>query len=193
MIEHQFKRVRRVIWLLSAIAFFGLIGLLFVEDRVPTGVRTIVYENEWVSGIEGWGPPQRVDFIPGNRARVNIDPVYLRVFMPRKFQSVDIVLWYKDPAKKLERIGSQLVSHRYDNWQFNLTPLTELEAEEDWQKSFASLSLANADFSDRAYRFILSAPGLNKEAEKVEIKQIQLRFQRDPLTWQKIKKYLFSN
>ncbi|MBT6301527.1 MAG: hypothetical protein HOJ15_03815 [Candidatus Jacksonbacteria bacterium] len=193
MTDLQFNIIRKLFWVVSILIFGALLVFLALEDRVPSGIRTIVHENEWSSGIEGWGPAHRITSLSNNQVQINIDPVYLRVFLPRKFQDVDIVLWYKDPSKKIDRMGAQLINGRYDNWQFNLTEFSDLESIGGWQKSYVSLSLENADFTDRAYRFILSAPGLDKQSQKLEIKKIQLTFYREPLSWSKIKKILHLN
>ncbi|MBT6034723.1 MAG: hypothetical protein HOH01_03985, partial [Candidatus Jacksonbacteria bacterium] len=75
MTDLQFNIIRKLFWVVSILIFGALLVFLALEDRVPSGIRTIVHENEWSSGIEGWGPAHRITSLSNNQVQINIDPV----------------------------------------------------------------------------------------------------------------------
>ncbi len=163
---------------------------LFYEDRVPTGIRTIVYANFYTPVIESWYPPLRVQSTSDDTVEIATDPVYLGVYLPRRFDSVTLKVWYKDPDNKLKSIGPRLAPSTFNQWDYALVPIEHEGQEGEWNIAKISSPLSSADFNKRMYTFIFSAPGLDKTQSKITIKKVEFIFAREPITWQKIKRFL---
>ena len=185
------KKMQYNIGIIGGIIITLIFTWLMYQDRVPTGTRTIVYANSYTPVIESWSPPKRFLSAPDGAVEIVTDPVYLGVHLPRRFDSVTLRVWYKDPDSKLTRIGPRLASDRFDQWDYNLVPIEPDGEEGGWRIAKITSPLGTADFNKNIYTFIFSAPGLDKTQSRIIVKKVEFIFTREPLTWQKIERFLY--
>src|SRR3989338_1123331 len=184
------KKMQYSIRIIGGIMIAFIFAWLMYQDRIPSGIQTIVYDNAFTPVIEPWSPPKR--FLSKLTGTIDIvtDPVYLGVHLPRKFDTVTLRIWYQDSDKKLTHISPRLASDRFDQWDYNLVAIEPDGEEGGWNIAKKHSPLFTADFNKRVYTFIFSAPGLDTTQSKITIKKVEFTFTREPLTWQKVKRFL---
>lgn len=175
-----YKYIRYIIFAVPVIAL-AFFSYKYIN---PSGTLEIRYDfcKEETPYVSGLSPHGRVLDIHEKECiqEMIIDPVYFDVRLSQSYRFVTVHLDIEKDFNQKLLLG---VGVDPDNWQW------EFGSESD---GVYRVDLSRAKFERNRYRFILSAPDLADTGEEIIFKDMYFRFEKEPLSWHRLKNKLFK-
>ncbi len=167
-------KIYKIIRLAVLLAFSALLLFLIAQKVVLT--ESLIYGTDFDSVsafIEGPYPEGRVEstYLDGKLFQKIIhEPVYFNVYSPRKFSKVYVTLKYLTAKDLHARFGLRKAGI-YD-FDFRDLPATDNLL----NTIHFEFDPANAEFAKNKLQFIISAPGIGEQQEKIFIQSVEFEF-----------------
>ena len=190
MIERRFKVILRC-------ALYSVLVLLFlyffIHDLNPSGILHVKYDfcrpSSYVSELSPKGRVLDIERTEGFcYQRMIIDPVYVDVRLPQRYDAVTVRAVFKKPSD--QALGLGVRTSLYE-WQWETETLVS-DAHEDWQIQAARFDISQMPLDQRRIRFIISSPGLGDSGKEIEFRELNFTFEKPPLDITMVKRWMKS-
>ena len=163
----------------------------FVHDLNPSGVLEVSYNlckpSPYISEFSPHGRVAEIKRTSGYcEQEMAIDPVYVDVRLPQRYDRVRVTMEYSRPADQQFNIG---VRTSLTAWAWHTI---EFEEGETHTRGSAQFKLQGIPLDRRRLRFILSAPGLSAHGQHIGLRNINFRFEKPPFSARMVKRWLGS-
>lgn len=178
------------------VVLFAAVGTVFIfyfiNDLNPSGELSVSYNfckpSPYISALSPLGRVLNIDKKEGYCVqRMVIDPVYVDVRLPQRYDTVAMVLVYQNPDGVSLRAGPWTSTAE---WQWDLKPFEKIEEGEiGWHTAVTMFDILNAPMERRRLRFMLSAPGLSESGKEVVIRELRFTFKKPAFNWNTLKRW----
>jgi hypothetical protein len=179
----------RALWFLAGL---GLVVGIALQNLPLSGIlRASVAPGEASPFIGILRPEERMTIANDGGSKVyqvTGDPTYLQVTAPRFFRHATMTLEFRNPRRIDVSIGPAIT---LEKWGFALQSLdSKAHPAEDigdgWRRAAVSFDLPAAAVKDGEVQVALSVPAAGKSPGVVEVRAIEVTYDRPPLTLQRL-------
>lgn len=181
----QLNKVHKIIRAILIIAPIAFVVFLISKDLVISGKLTAEYDFRHNSPfILTLGPTERISEIKKENGvyfqSLYDDPIYFDVRLPRSFQT--ITFWFTFRANPSGQIKLSGFVNK-EKWQFIQENLAEVkDLGNGWQEGKVVFDVSKLPFVSQKYQMMISLPGEKGSRRQVDISQIRILAEREPLT-----------
>jgi len=165
----------------TRVILYIMIGMVFVwfflHDLNPSGVLEVSYNlckpSPYISELSPHGRVLEIEKKQGYcEQKMVIDPVYVDVRLPQRYDRVWVRLEYTRPRDQPLTIG---VRTSLSDWQWRIIPF---EGSTHSRAGIAQFDLHDVPLDRRRTRFILSSPGLSASGQEILLRHVTFRFEK---------------
>ncbi|MFA5076349.1 MAG: hypothetical protein WC480_02950 [Patescibacteria group bacterium] len=179
------SQLHKIIRGVLIIAPIMLALFLVHQDLVVSGQLAAEYDFKHNSPfILTLGPKERISEIQKENGdyyqSLYDDPIYFDLRLPRNFKIVTFWITYRaNPAGQIKLAGFV----NKDQWQFIQQEFTEVkDLGNGWQEGKVVFNVSKLPFVNQKYQMMISLTGEKGSVRQVDITNIQILAEREPLT-----------
>ncbi|MFA5358881.1 MAG: hypothetical protein WC310_03625 [Patescibacteria group bacterium] len=192
----RWYKVFKIILILVPVIFFIF---LVCQDLVVSGRLEAAYNfSEPSPFVMPLAPKARISEVKKESSdyyqTMFDDPIYFDVRLPRKFSTITFWAKFRPTAGQTVRLAA---FNNKDQWNFEAKDFFQVEDLGDgWYLGSVDFDMSAKRFAFQKYQFMVSLPGIRGSGRTVDISEIKMLSQREPMTlgifWQKLKAKIFN-